>query len=68
MDNGSNNKFPSGSVNYSLSAAKLMLPKEYLDYKQTNLNLLVEVLGQTLGGRQILFGLHQLFSLYLTAS
>jgi hypothetical protein len=54
IDDGSNNKFPSGqsagAVNYSLSAGKLMLPKEYLDYKQTNLNLVVEVLGQTLGG------------------
>jgi hypothetical protein len=37
-------------VNYCLSAGKLILPKEYLDYKQTNLNLVVEVSGQTLSG------------------
>jgi hypothetical protein len=28
-----------------------MLPKEYVDYNQTNLNLMVEILGQTLGDR-----------------
>lgn len=35
------------AVNYTLSAGKLMLPKEYTSYKQTNLNLMVEILGQT---------------------
>lgn len=53
MDNGDNNKFPATSsaqaVNYSFSFGKLMLPKEYTDYNQTNLNLMVELLGQTLG-------------------
>jgi hypothetical protein len=53
MDNGNDNKFPSrqskNAVNYSFSFGKLMLPKEYVDYKQTNLNLMVELLGQTLG-------------------
>ena len=53
MDNGNDNKFPStqsgSAINYSFSFGKLMLPKEYTDYKQTNLNLMVEVLGQTLG-------------------
>lgn len=34
------------SLNYSLSAGYLVLPKEYTDYKQTNLNLYVELLGQ----------------------
>jgi hypothetical protein len=34
------------AVNYSLSAGKLMLPKEYKSYRQTNLNLMLEVLGQ----------------------
>jgi hypothetical protein len=33
------------SVNYSLSAGYLILPFEYTDYKQTNLNLYVELLG-----------------------
>jgi len=35
------------AINYTLSAGKLMLPKAYVTYKQTNLNLMVEVLGQT---------------------
>lgn len=35
------------AVNYSLSAGRLMLPKEYVNYKQTNLNLMLEFLGQT---------------------
>lgn len=51
-DNGNENKFPtvlsSNAFNYSLSVGKLLLPKEYTDYKQTNLNLMVELLGQTL--------------------
>lgn len=34
------------SMNYSLSAGYLVLPKEYTDYKQTNLNLYLEVLAQ----------------------
>ena len=34
------------SVNYVLSAGYLLLPKEYTDYKQTNLNLYVEMLAQ----------------------
>lgn len=51
MDNGRLNKYPyagrSSAVNYTLSVGKLMLPREYTDYKQTNLNLMFEVLGQT---------------------
>lgn len=31
---------------YSLSAGRLILPKEYKNYRQTNLNLMVEFLGQ----------------------
>jgi hypothetical protein len=34
------------SMNYSLSAGYLLLPKEYTDYKQTNLNLYLEMLAQ----------------------
>ena len=50
-DNGRNNKFPydnrnSNAVNYTFSIGKLMLPKEYKDYRQTNLNLMVEFLTQ----------------------
>jgi hypothetical protein len=50
-DNGENNKFLYGSknskaVNYTFSFGKLMLPKEYKDYRQTNINLMVEFLSQ----------------------
>ena len=34
------------AFNYSASVGKLMLPKEYTSYKQTNLNLMIEFLGQ----------------------
>ena len=34
------------AMNYSLSAGYLVLPLEYVDYKQTNLNLYAEVLAQ----------------------
>jgi hypothetical protein len=38
------------SLNYSLSAGYLLFPRNYTDYKQTNLNLYLELLGQkTLG-------------------
>jgi hypothetical protein len=33
------------SLNYSLSAGYLLFPRSYSDYKQTNLNLYVEMLG-----------------------
>jgi len=50
-DNGNNNKFVYGSnnskaVNYTLSFGKLMLPKEYKDYQQTNINFMLEFLSQ----------------------
>jgi hypothetical protein len=35
------------AVNYTLSAGRLMIPKEYVNYKQTNMNLMLEFLGQT---------------------
>jgi hypothetical protein len=38
--------FPYHSFNYSLSAGYLVFPKDYVDYKQTNVNLYVELLGQ----------------------
>jgi hypothetical protein len=34
------------AMNYSMSAGYLLFPKEYTDYKQTNLNLYAEVLAQ----------------------
>ena len=45
------NKFMYGdknskAVNYTLSIGKLLLPKEYKNYKQTNLNLMLESLNQ----------------------
>jgi hypothetical protein len=51
MDNGNNNKYVYGTknnkaINYSLSIGKLMLPKEYSNYHQTNINLMVETLSQ----------------------
>lgn len=50
-DNGNNNKFIYGldkskAVNCTVSFGKLMLPKEYRDYRQTNLNLMLEFLSQ----------------------
>lgn len=34
------------SLNYSLSGGYLLFPKQYKDYKQTNLNLYMELLGE----------------------
>lgn len=50
-DNAAGNKFQYGdkkrdAASYSFSAGKLMLPKNYTDYKQTNLNAMIELLGQ----------------------
>ena len=50
-DNGNNNKFVYGldnakAINYTFSIGKLMLPKEYSGYRQTNVNLMVEFLSQ----------------------
>ncbi|MDB5193680.1 MAG: hypothetical protein JWQ96_3243 [Segetibacter sp.] len=51
LDNNSY-KFPAhqsnSAMNYTFSFGKLMLPQEYTDYKQTNLNLMVELLAQRL--------------------
>ena len=52
LDNSSNNKYPTTqgntATNYSLSFGKLMLPKVYTNFKQTNMNLMLEFLGQTI--------------------
>ncbi|MDP2175334.1 MAG: hypothetical protein Q8K70_05415 [Bacteroidota bacterium] len=46
-----NNKFPQNystqSVDYTLSLGQLVLPRTYKNFNQTNVNLMVEVLGQT---------------------
>ncbi len=47
-----NNKYLFGNklrnaANYTFSVGKLMLPKEYTSYKQVNMNLMLEFLGQT---------------------
>ena len=34
------------AISYSLSAGYLLLPKEYINYSQTNINVYVELLGQ----------------------
>lgn len=51
FDNGNGNKFSYGpgnrtALNGSFSIGKLMLPKEYRDYRQTNINLMSEFLVQ----------------------
>lgn len=51
FNNGNSNKFVYGTknskaINYSFSIGKLMLPKEYASYRQTNINLMVETLSQ----------------------
>jgi hypothetical protein len=38
------------AINYTLSMGKLLLPKEYTSYGQTNLNFMLELLGQTTVG------------------
>lgn len=50
-DNGNNNKFVYGedynnAINYTFSIGKLMLPHQYKDYRQTNLNLMAEFVTQ----------------------
>jgi len=54
MDNMPDHKFPAAesnsAINYTLSAGKLMLPKKYTSFNQTNVNLMVELLGQRLNG------------------
>jgi len=55
-DNKPNYPFPDGqsdmAFNYTLSFGKLMYPKKYTDYKQTNINLMFEIVGQTLNENQ----------------
>lgn len=50
LNNFSGNDFPvaqaNKAVNYTLSTGRLLLPGKYKSYRQTNLNLMVEALGQ----------------------
>lgn len=52
LDNKPNYLFPSNfgnnATNYTLSFGKLMYPKKYTSFKQTNINLMVEFVGQTI--------------------
>jgi hypothetical protein len=57
LNNGKNNKFTYTGLDkalaWSLSAGRLLLPAAYSSYQQTNLNLMVEMLGQiNLGDRR----------------
>jgi hypothetical protein len=53
-NNGPENKFPTDQAdqafNFSISTGRLIFPKEYTSYKQTNMNLMLELLGQHLFG------------------
>ena len=52
LDNKPDYEFPSTqsntATNYTLSIGKLMYPKKYTNFKQTNINLMLEFVGQTL--------------------
>lgn len=43
------------AINYSLSWGRLMYPKTYKSYKQTNINVMFEFLGQTLSDNRKTF-------------
>ncbi|MDB5203797.1 MAG: hypothetical protein JWQ27_3206 [Ferruginibacter sp.] len=52
LDNSNGHKFylpekNRNAVSYNVAIGKLMLPKEYVDYNQVNVNLMLEMLGQT---------------------
>ena len=52
FDNKPDYKFPASqsdnATNYTLSFGRLMYPKKYTNFKQTNINTMVEFVGQTL--------------------
>jgi hypothetical protein len=52
VDNTSRNPFPesqsNSAINYTLSFGKLVYPKTYTSLKQTNINLMLEFIGQKL--------------------
>jgi len=41
-------EFGKSAINYTLSAGRLMYPKKYTSYKQTNINTMLEFVGQTI--------------------
>jgi hypothetical protein len=53
-NNGPENKIPPGqadqAMNFSISTGRLILPTHYVNYKQTNVNLMLELMGQHLIG------------------
>lgn len=56
LDNEPDNPFPNSqsnrAFNYTLSVGKLMYPRHYSNFKQTNINLMLEFVGQTLNENQ----------------
>lgn len=51
LNNGSNvfpNYLGDNATNYTFSIGKLMYPKKYTSFKQTNINLMLELVGQTI--------------------
>ncbi len=56
LDNKPNYTFPltesNSAMNYTFSIGKLMYPKKYTNYNQTNINFMIELLGQRLNGNQ----------------
>ena len=52
FDNKPDYQFPANqgnnATNYTLSIGKLMYPKKYTSFRQTNINLMLEFLGQTI--------------------
>jgi hypothetical protein len=42
------NNLGNNATNYTLSFGRLMYPKKYTNFKQTNINLMVEFVGQTI--------------------
>jgi hypothetical protein len=52
LDNLDGYEFPAtlsrNAVNYDLSVGRLVFPKAYTGYRQTNMNIMVELLGQSL--------------------
>ncbi|MHA4807514.1 hypothetical protein ACX0G9_05390 [Flavitalea flava] len=52
LDNGNKHPFPSGSpdkaIQASLSTGRLLLPRNYTGYNQTNFNVMLELLGEHL--------------------
>ena len=52
FDNAGRNKFPNvpqgkNAFSYNLAAGRLILPVEYRNYEQVNVNIMLEMLGQT---------------------